>query len=621
MGARLALLTTYGVLEWGSHCGRNPDAPGIIAVLGGEVARRTRGWLLPLGLFIAGGILALLQVDSLLRREYREQAVTQAVQAEALLEGFLRQRATLVNVLQGEIPARRLDASTRARFLAFARQLERDAPDIRTVLITDRDGLVLSVFPQAPDRLELVGQPLHATGEYEGARERAVQRARATLTGTMELPMGGQGILIVSPILDADTATGFVVASLSYDAAFSGALSGQLRGQFTHRVLDARGNVIARSDGFPDRPGDLVEREVQVAGGPPIRLQVSVPRFQPLAPRLLTLGFGGMLLVLVAVLVIREQAQAKRYADRSAKLELLSRDLLEANLRLEERARQVAEANRSKSRFLANVSHELRTPLNAIVGYSALAREGVYGDLPNELQTAHDRIATAAEHLVELVNEILDLSRIESGRMAVEPEPVDIHAVLDSVLTVVQPMVDAKGLELRMRVASDLPRIETDSRHLRQIVLNLVVNAVKFTERGRVSVHVRRSEARGMFVIEVADTGIGIDGADQRRIFDEFEQVRPMGRGDSLQRGTGLGLAIVRKLARLLGGDVRVRSRPGRGSVFAVTLSTMVERSGEFDLTEPRLADARPGTRESPPPAAEHGQHAPISLDSASRGR
>ncbi len=595
--------------------------PGIVAVPGVDLARRARGWLLPLGLFIAGGFLALLQVDSLLRREYREQAVTQAVQAEALLEGLLRQRTSLVNVLQGEIPARRLDASSRARFLAFARQLERDAPDIRTVLITDRAGSVLSAFPQTPDRLEMVGKPLAPTSEYESARERAVERARATLTGTVELPLGGRGILIVSPILDADTATGFVVASLSYDAAFSGALSGQLRGQFTHRVLDAHGTVIASSDGFPDRPGELIEHEIQVAGGPPLMLQVSVPRFQPLAPRLLTLGFGGMLLVLVAVLVVREQAQARRYAERSAQLELLSRNLLEANLRLEERARQVTEANRSKSRFLANVSHELRTPLNAIVGYSALAREGVYGDLPDDLQTAHDRIAASAEHLGELVDEILDLSRIESGRMAVEPEPVDLASVLDSVVMVVQPMADAKGLDLRMRVASDLPRIETDPRHLRQIVLNLVVNAVKFSERGQVSVHVRRSKTRGMFVIEVADTGIGIAQSDQRRIFDEFEQVRPMGRGDSLQRGTGLGLAIVRKLARLLGGDVRVRSRPGRGSVFTVTLATMVERSGEFDLTEQRLADAPAGAREPRPPAVEHGRQAPVSLDSASHGR
>lgn len=593
----------------------------MVAVPGAGVARRARGWLLPLGLFIAGGILALLQVDSLLRREYREQAVTQAVQAEALLEGFLRQRTSLVNVLHGDIPAGRLDESTRARFLAFARQLERDAPDIRTVLVTDRAGRVLSVFPQTPDRLEMVGQSLDPTPEYESARERAVRRARATLTGTMMLPLGGEGVFIVSPILDADTATGFVVASLSYDAAFSGALSGQLRGQFAHRVLDAQGTVISSSHGFPHRHGELIEREIQVAGGPPLTIQVAVPRFQPIAPRLLTLGFGGMLLVLVALLVVREQAQGKRYAERSAQLELLSRNLLEANLRLEERARQVTEANRSKSRFLANVSHELRTPLNAIVGYSALAREGVYGDLPDELQAAHERIATSTEHLVELVNEILDLSRIESGRMAVEPEPVDIRAVLDSVVTVVEPMVVAKGLELRTHVASDLPRIETDPRHLRQIVLNLVVNAVKFTERGRISVRVRRSEARGIFVIEVADTGIGIARSDQRRIFDEFEQVRPMGRGDSLQRGTGLGLAIVRKLARLLGGDVRVRSRPGHGSVFTVTLATLVERSGEFDVTEPPLVGEQPARKASRAEAVQHDRHTSVSLDSASHGR
>jgi signal transduction histidine kinase len=551
--------------------------------------RRRKGWLFPLGLFILGGVLALLQADVLLRSGHREQATTQAVQAEALLEGFLRQRASFIGLLQGSIGDARFDQSTRARFMAFARQLERDAPEMRTLLLADETGRVLAAFPDTEDRRDFIGTDLRATPELASVLGLAEARARPTLSGTVELPLSGEGMLIIAPLLEADLVRGFIVSSLAYDAAFSGALAGQLRGQFAHRILDADGRVIARSATFPEgNPGELVERRVEVAGSPPLRVQVAIGAFAPVAQRLLTLGFGSMILVLVAILVAREQAQARRAEERSHQLEVLSRNLLDANLRLEERARQVSEANEAKSRFLANVSHELRTPLNAILGYSALVRDGIYGEVGGDLRSAHDRIGTAGKHLLDLVNDILDLSRIESGRMSVEPEPVPVNSLLEDVLAVVRPMVDAKGLHLRLRVDPALPPIRTDPRHLRQIALNLIVNAVKFTERGRVLVSVRPGKSPDAFILEVADSGIGIAAADQKRIFEEFEQVRPEGRGDSLQRGTGLGLAIVSHLASLLGGRVELRSRPGQGSVFTVTMAADASRLPHLRSNERR---------------------------------
>jgi signal transduction histidine kinase len=283
---------------------------------------------------------------------------------------------------------------------------------------------------------------------------------------------------------------------------------------------------------------------------------------------------GIVLLFVVFLLVLREDARAERIAMHSFNLELLSRDLLDANVRLEERAQQVNEANMAKSRFLANVSHELRTPLNAIVGYNALALSGLYGEVTPELRGAHDRIRAAADHLLRVVNDVLDLSKIEVGRMEVDVRVIALEPLLEGVVSVVEPIAEAKDVRIDLVVARELPPVVTDARHVRQILLSLATNAIKFTERGSVTIVAKCDDAAPSRSVSIAveDTGIGIAAPDLDRIFDEFEQVRPSGRGDSIARGTGLGLAVSRKLARLLGGDVKVESQLGTGSRFTLTL-------------------------------------------------
>jgi signal transduction histidine kinase len=289
---------------------------------------------------------------------------------------------------------------------------------------------------------------------------------------------------------------------------------------------------------------------------------------------------GIVLLFVVFLLVLREDARAERIAMHSFNLELLSRDLLDANVRLEERAQQVTEANKAKSRFLANVSHELRTPLNAIVGYNALALSGLYGEVTPEHRGAHERIRAAADHLLRVVNDVLDLSKIEVGRMEVDLRTTALEPLLEGVVSVVEPVAEAKDVRVDLVVARDLPPVVTDARHVRQILLSLATNAIKFTERGSVTIVAKCGEgaAAGSVVIAVEDTGIGIAPRDIDRIFDEFEQVRPSGRGDSITRGTGLGLAVARKLAALIGAEVRVDSQLGTGSRF--TLSVPLEPPG-----------------------------------------
>ena len=286
-------------------------------------------------------------------------------------------------------------------------------------------------------------------------------------------------------------------------------------------------------------------------------------------------GVGAIVFVLV---VRRFRVQAHRLQERSRELEHLSTELIRVN--------------KMKSEFLANVSHELRTPLNAIVGFVDLLREGVYGELTPKQAGPVQRIEASASHLRHLVDQILDLAKIAAGRLEVHSEPIDLRPFILDVASEVEPLVNEKSLHLSLALSSALPRVRTDATHLRQIVLNLLGNSVKYTDVGTISVRTKVfaasdpsipalikvaqdapvSTARPWIAIQVCDTGIGIGKNDQVRVFDEFEQINAGPRGDSMNRGTGLGLPISRRLARLLGGDVTVESELGQGSTFTVWL-------------------------------------------------
>jgi signal transduction histidine kinase len=240
-----------------------------------------------------------------------------------------------------------------------------------------------------------------------------------------------------------------------------------------------------------------------------------------------------------------------------------------------ELARQEAEgADRAKSTFLASMSHELRTPLNAIIGYSEILAEsaedaGLADDLGPDLQ----RIESSGRHLLGLINDILDLSKVEAGKMQLFVEEVDVRAVVDEVLAAARPQAQAKGLALESVIAGDVGPIRADVMKLRQSLQNLVGNACKFTEGGRVEVRVTR---RGdSIAFAVADTGIGITAEQSRRLFQPFTQID--GGATRRQGGTGLGLALSRKLVRLMGGDITVESEPGRGSTFTLVVPCVVE--------------------------------------------
>jgi signal transduction histidine kinase len=236
---------------------------------------------------------------------------------------------------------------------------------------------------------------------------------------------------------------------------------------------------------------------------------------------------------------------------------------------IEDKSRQLEVANRHKSEFLANMSHELRTPLNAIIGFSEVLLERMFGAL-NEKQEEYLRdVLSSGRHLLSLINDILDLSKIEAGRMELELTRFNLPLALENALTLVRERASRHGITLSLGISADAGDLVGDERKLKQILLNLLSNALKFTpEGGRVDV--RATLADGFVEIAVSDTGVGIAPADQEAIFEEFRQVG----SDyaSKREGTGLGLTLTRKFVELHGGQIWVKSEPGKGSTFTFTL-------------------------------------------------
>jgi two-component system, sensor histidine kinase len=235
--------------------------------------------------------------------------------------------------------------------------------------------------------------------------------------------------------------------------------------------------------------------------------------------------------------------------------------------------RQVAleQAMGARNRFYASMSHELRTPINAVIGYSTLMLDNIYGPLNAKQKEGLQRTLKAARHLLELVNDVLDLSKIEAGKIELSLQPVMFPALIEDLFVTVRPLADEYGSTLVLDMESEPFNIVSDPRRVRQILLNLLSNAIKFGEGKPIRVACKQGPTKGV-EIEVKDEGVGIAQEDIARIFEEFVQV-----SESKQPGTGLGLPISRRLAQLLDGSLIVCSTPGQGSTFSLTLPASLE--------------------------------------------
>jgi signal transduction histidine kinase len=242
---------------------------------------------------------------------------------------------------------------------------------------------------------------------------------------------------------------------------------------------------------------------------------------------------------------------------------------------IEEKGRQLAEASQHKSQFLANMSHELRTPLNAIIGVSEMLREDAEA-LKQDTEPL-DRVLGAGRHLLALINDILDLSKIEAGRMELQLEPFALAPLIANVVKTIEPLAAKNANEVAVQCDAEIGTLHGDQMRLRQALLNLMSNANKFTEHGTITVDARQGQedGRDWVTMSVADTGIGMTPEQMGKLFQEFSQASSG--TASKYGGTGLGLAISKRFCQMMGGDITVESEPSRGSTFTIRLPRIVE--------------------------------------------
>jgi len=541
-------------------------------------------------LVLLGGLLVL---DQALTAANREQAVLDTQSTGLLAESFIRAHDVLLQRL-ADLVVERSDTRDSVRVRETASRWLATMPSVRRAWLVDTDGRrVLDIVRSTPT-------PERDSAQLLDSLDRSRVAAPLWITVHHDVDAGGKdrGVIVMMRSFSPPSRD-----SLQKRPP-PGMRGGVLIEIESFRAYLAQTSPVTRMTLAVAAGGDTIVRLTGRAAGSgksdPTSLGVvrlpnggtwSVTSTHSLTTRtrrlvVWTLGVGGVLLLAFGLL--REQRRALHVAARSVELERLYSD--------------VKRANQAKSEFLANVSHELRTPLNAIVGFVELLRDGFYGDLTPRQVPPVDRIAASATHLRHLVDQVLDIAKIAAGRLEVHSETIVLRPFVLNVASELESLVSEKGLALSITVGASLPRVRTDPTHLRQILINLIGNAVKYTPSGSVSVRARllgapeelgartptpragmddpsaaallaKAPRSGIWVaLQVIDTGVGIATNDLARIFDEFEQVNAGPRGDSMQRGTGLGLAISRRLARLLGGDISVESVLGRGSTFTIWL-------------------------------------------------
>jgi signal transduction histidine kinase/putative methionine-R-sulfoxide reductase with GAF domain len=409
-----------------------------------------------------------------------------------------------------------------------------------------------------------------------------------------ELRALGEVSQAVNSTLDIETVLSTIVAkAVQLSGTEAGAIYGHDEQAHEFRLRATYGMDEALIDALMQRHFGLDDPNVREALAQPEPIQVADLKDEApsdLNEITLRAGFRARLVAtlqagedIVGMLVVRRKAPGsfpqntidliKTFAAQSA--------LAIQNARLfheiEDKSRELAEASQHKSQFLANMSHELRTPLNAILGYTELMADGAYGEPSEKMLGILKRLESNGKHLLGLINDVLDLSKIEAGQLVLELSDYCIQDIAQTVRSTLEPLAADKKLAFKVDVASQLPPGRGDGRRLTQVLINLVGNAIKFTDAGEVAI---KAEAHnGSFHVSVRDTGPGISSADQARLFQEFQQA-----DNAITKkkgGTGLGLAISKRIIEMHGGRIWVESQPGQGSTFAFTLPVIVERQVE----------------------------------------
>jgi signal transduction histidine kinase len=450
-----------------------------------------------------------------------------------------------------------------------------------------------TVEPFTEKQIELVSTFAdQAVIAIENARLLNELRARTDELGRSveELKMLGEVGRAVSSTLDLRAVLSTILtASLGVTWANAGAVFRYSRAERAFRLVEA----VGLDDAFAGsvRGQRIAEAETAMreatARREPIQLsELAVWPSAPLRDAALAAGFHSALIVPLvgaervfgAISLMRHEAgefppETVRLMQTLASQSVLAIQNARLYREIADKSEQLALASQHKSQFLANMSHELRTPLNAILGYAELLVDGIYGVLPERAQGVLERVQNNGKHLLALINDVLDLAKIEAGQLALTLEDYSLPEVVRSVVAATEPLAAAKGLKFTANVADGMPMAHGDARRVSQVLLNLAGNAIKFTDMGEVAINA--STLNGQFVLEVRDTGPGIADADQERIFGEFQQIDNT--NTRKKGGTGLGLAISRRMVEMQGGVISVDSVPGAGSTFRVVLPVHVE--------------------------------------------
>jgi len=431
--------------------------------------------------------------------------------------------------------------------------------------------------------------------EYSRTLEEKVEvRTRELARSVEELQALGEVGQAVSSTLDLQTVLATIVAhAVELSETESGAIYefDEAKEQFelraTHRMSEELIKAIRKA---PVHLGETalgwagIKREaVQI---PDIREEANYPLRQIIErDRLRALLAVPMLREdrLIGGLVVRRRAPgqfSKETVDLLQNFAIQSALAIQ-NARLfreiEKKGQELEIASKHKSEFLANMSHELRTPLNAILGYTELILDKIYGNVPEQIQEVLERVEQNGRHLLSLINDVLDLSKIEAGHLTLSLNDYSMKEVVQTVVTAVESLAAEKNLELKVRVSPEVDYGKGDEQRISQVLMNLVGNAIKFTEEGQVKVEATASKDN--FVVSVSDTGPGLSEADQQMIFEEFHQVD--GSSTRKKGGTGLGLAIAKRIVEMHGGHIWVDSTLGKGSTFSFALPVRVERQRE----------------------------------------
>lgn len=283
---------------------------------------------------------------------------------------------------------------------------------------------------------------------------------------------------------------------------------------------------------------------------------------------------------MASVIQRREKELREINATLEKRVEERTVELANANERLTDALKEAEEANRLKSEFLATMSHELRTPLNAILGYTQIMQRGMVGEITDRQKDNLSRIFSNSEHLLTLINEILDLSKIEAGRMEIINEPFEIRSVMNDITKRMQALADKKSIQFEVNVQDDVPQmLIADADRVKQITINLISNAIKFTDQGHVKVNVASNNDKWTLVVE--DTGSGIPSHMHHTVFEQFRQVDSS--SERKHTGTGLGLAIVQKLTHLMNGTIELASELDKGTTFTVTLPLVTANEAQVE--------------------------------------